>query len=435
MAIVSYVIKPSDTLRGDIKVPGDKSISHRSIILGAISEGTTHITGFLTGEDSLRTLQAFRSMGIKIERDNDKVVIYGKGLYGLKQPKNALNLGNSGTAMRLIAGLLSAQKFNTTLIGDESLSKRPMMRIIKPLEMMGAKIKSNNGMPPLEIIANNKLKAIKYDMPIASAQVKSAIILAALYAKGESVITEKAVTRNHSEMMLQGFGYDIKVADNKIKIKGGDRLKATQIIVPADISSAAFFMVGATIAKKSQITLKAVNVNPTRTGVIDILKLMGADISVINKTKIAGEEVADICVKSADLKAITIPKKLVPLAIDEFPAIFIAASCAKGRTILRGAKELRVKESDRIQVMADGLAELGIKTEVLDDGIKIYGSQFKKQTKPIDSNHDHRISMAFAMAGLASGYEIQINDCANVKTSFPNFIDLAKQAGLNIKEI
>jgi 3-phosphoshikimate 1-carboxyvinyltransferase len=430
-----FIAQPASVLFGNLKVPGDKSISHRSIMLGSLGNGITKVSGFLEGEDALSTLKAFQAMGVKIERNSDNVVIYGVGINGLKKPKAPLNLGNSGTSMRLMAGILSAQKFDCELVGDESLSKRPMGRVINPLKKMGAIIASNDGKPPLKITGGQQLKAINYALPVASAQVKSCVLLAGLYAQGQTCITEPAPTRDHTERMLKGLGYGVNVDNNKICLTGGGELTATTIQVPSDISSSAFFMVAACIAPKADITLLGVNINPTRTGVIDILKLMGANLTQTNEREIGGELLADIRIQSSELIAINIPKKLVPLAIDEFPAIFIAASCAKGETILNGAKELRVKESDRIQVMADGLNILGIKNEVLEDGIKIQGGAFKKPTGVIKSAHDHRISMSFAMASLRCDYPIEINGVDNVKTSFPNFVELANSVGMNIVEV
>jgi 3-phosphoshikimate 1-carboxyvinyltransferase len=430
-----FIVQPASTLSGNLKVPGDKSISHRSIMLGSLSNGITKVSGFLEGEDALSTLKAFQAMGVKIERNGDNVVIYGVGINGLKKPQAPLDLGNSGTSMRLMTGILSAQKFDCELVGDESLSKRPMGRVINPLKKMGAMINSNDGKPPLKITGGQQLKAINYALPVASAQVKSCVLLAGLYAHGQTCITEPAPTRDHTERMLKGLGYSVSVGNNQICLTGGGELTATTIQVPSDISSSAFFMVAACIAPQADITLLGVNINPTRTGVIDILKLMGANLTLTNEREIGGELLADIRIKSSKLTAINIPKHLVPLAIDEFPAIFIAASCAKGETILNGAKELRVKESDRIQVMADGLNILGIKNEVLEDGIKIQGGAFKQPTGIIESEHDHRISMSFAMASLRCDYPIEINGVDNVKTSFPNFVELANSVGMSIVEV
>jgi 3-phosphoshikimate 1-carboxyvinyltransferase len=374
-------------------------------------------------------------MGVKIDREGDNVTIHGVGINGLKKPEGPLDLGNSGTSIRLMSGILAAQAFDCELIGDESLSKRPMGRVINPLKDMGAVIDSNDGKPPLKITGGQQLTGIHYDLPVASAQVKSCVLLAGLYAQGDTCVTEPAPTRDHTERMLNGLGYDVRVNDNQMCLTGGGELIATEIQVPSDISSAAFFMVAACIAPQADIKLLGVNINPTRTGVIDVLKLMGARLTTSNQREIGGELLADIRIQSSELKGIHIPESLVPLAIDEFPAVFIAASCAKGETILTGAKELRVKESDRIQVMADGLSILGIENEVLDDGIKIQGGQFQKPTAMIESHHDHRISMSFAVASLRCDYPIEINGVDNVMTSFPNFVELSNSAGLNIVEV
>ncbi|MBT3447059.1 MAG: 3-phosphoshikimate 1-carboxyvinyltransferase [Candidatus Thioglobus sp.] len=430
-----FIASPANSLSGNLKVPGDKSISHRSIMLGSLSHGITKVSGFLEGEDALSTLKAFQAMGVKIERDGDNVTIHGVGINGLKKPQGPLDLGNSGTSIRLMSGILAAQAFDCELVGDESLSKRPMNRVINPLRDMGAIIDSNDGKPPLKITGGQTLKGIDYDLPVASAQVKSCILLAGLYADGDTCVTEPAPTRDHTERMLKGLGYDVRVNDNQMCLTGGGDLKATEIQVPSDISSSAFFMVAAAIAPKADITLLGVNINPTRTGVIDILQLMGANLTLSNEREIGGELLADIRIQSSKLTGIHIPEELVPLAIDEFPAVFIAASCATGETILTGAKELRVKESDRIQVMADGLDILGIDNEVLEDGIKIQGGVFKEPTGMIESHHDHRISMSFAVASLRCDYPIEINGVDNVMTSFPNFVELANSAGMSIIEI
>ena len=430
-----FIAKPANSLSGNLKVPGDKSISHRSIMLGSLANGVTKVTGFLEGEDALSTLKAFQAMGVKIERDGDNVTIHGVGINGLKKPSAPLDLGNSGTSIRLMSGILAAQAFDCELHGDESLSKRPMGRVINPLTEMGAVIKSNDGKPPLKITGGQKLKGIHYDLPVASAQVKSCVLLAGLYADGDTCVTEPAPTRDHTERMLRGLGYEVNVNNNQMCLTGGGELTGTEIQVPSDISSSAFFMVAASIAPKADITLMGVNVNPTRTGVIDILKLMGANLSLMNEREIGGELLADIRIQSAQLKGIHIPEELVPLAIDEFPVMFIAASCAEGETILTGAKELRVKESDRIQVMADGLSILGIDNEVLEDGIKIQGGKFQKPTDIIKSHHDHRISMSFAIASLRCEHTIEIDGVDNVMTSFPSFVELSNTAGMDITEV
>ena len=431
----NFLTSNSGPLKGSIKVPGDKSISHRSIMLGSIAEGVTRVSGFLEGEDSLATLNAFRDMGVQIERNGSNVVIHGVGMRGLKEPKNPLNLGNSGTSIRLMSGLLSAQNFDSKLCGDESLSTRPMGRVINPLREMGADIFGDDSRPPLTIKGGSKLSGIEYTLPVASAQIKSCLLLAGLYGEGITTVIENGISRDHTERMLRGFGYDVISSNNRISLLGGGSLKGCDIEVPSDISSAAFFMVAGCISKDSSITLNSVNINPTRTGVIDILKLMGGNIELINQRLQAGELIADIKVSSSNLKGIQIPENLVPLAIDEFPVLFIAASCADGETVLTGAKELRVKESDRIQVMADGLTSLGIENHVLEDGIRILGGEFTKQASSIKSHHDHRISMAFAIASVRSKFDIEIEGVDNVKTSFPNFEVLANSIGMSIKQV
>jgi 3-phosphoshikimate 1-carboxyvinyltransferase len=429
---MQFICSPGGRVSGSIRVPGDKSISHRSIILSSIAEGTSHVSGFLQGEDSLNTIKAFQQMGVSIERNQDQVRVCGVGLHGLDKPGCDLDMGNSGTAMRLLLGLLAGQMFDSRLIGDSSLSSRPMRRVIDPLQSMGATIESEpGGRAPLQIKANNGLKAIEYDMPVASAQVKSCLLLAGLYASGETVVREPAPTRDHSERMLRGFGCEVLSNESEIRLPNNQVLLARDIEVPADISSAAFLMVAASIAADSEITLRHVGVNPTRTGVIDILKLMGADIELLNQRDIGGEPVADISVRSARLSGIDIPSNLVPLAIDEFPVLFIAAACADGTTRLSGAEELRVKESDRIQVMADGLTVLGIDAQTQTDGIVIRGGTLGGGV--IESHGDHRTAMAFCIASLRATKEICINDCANVNTSFPGFVELAHQAGIRIK--
>lgn len=422
---------PGGSLSGSLRVPGDKSISHRSIILSSIAEGDSSICGFLQGEDSLNTLKAFQAMGVSIEYDEGNILVHGVGLHELKAPANKLEMGNSGTAMRLLLGLLAGQRFDSELVGDESLSTRPMNRVINPLISMGATINSSEGgTAPLVIQGNAGLKSINYDLPMASAQVKSCLLLAGLYASGETVIREPAPTRDHSERMLRGFGCNVSTKGNEIRLSGDQRLKATNIDVPADISSAAFFLVAASIAENSELTLEHVGINPTRTGVINILKLMGADINLANQRDIGGEPVADITVRSAELKGIVIPEELVPLAIDEFPVLFVAAACAEGETVLTGAEELRVKESDRIQVMADGLNTLGVNAVATPDGMRIMGGKIGEGD--VDSHGDHRIAMAFSVASLRATGPMKIDNCANVNTSFPGFVKLASKAGIRI---
>lgn len=430
---ISYHVSAGGRLQGRIRVPGDKSISHRSIMLGSLAEGVTEISGFLEGEDSLATVAAFRAMGVAIEGPHQgRVTINGVGLHGLKQPSGPLDCGNSGTSMRLLAGLLSGQSFDVELIGDVSLSRRPMKRVAKPLAAMGAKIETvGEGTPPMRIKGGQALQGIHYEMPVASAQVKSALLFAGLYAQAKTCVTEPAPTRDHTERMLKGFGYSVERRGSTVCVKSGGKLTATAIDVPADISSAAFFMVGASIAAGSDIVLEHVGINPTRTGIIDILRLMGADLQVQNQKEVGGEPVADIRVRAATLKGIQVPPELVPLAIDEFPVLFIAAACAQGETVVTGAEELRVKESDRIQVMADGLVALGIDARPTADGMIIQGG--KIGSGRINSCGDHRIAMAFAMAALRANGPIVIDDCANVATSFPGFQRLAQAAGLDVQ--
>ena len=431
--MTSFVVKNRGALHGTLLVPGDKSISHRSIMLGALAEGSTRVTGLLQSEDVLATLAAFRAMGVQAEGlDNGNLVLHGVGMQGLQAPTQALNLGNSGTAMRLLTGLLSAQPFDSTLIGDSSLNQRPMARVITPLQTMGAKIDSaEKGTPPLHIHGGRALHGIEYDMPMASAQVKSALLLAGLYADGSTAVTEPAPSRDHTERMLRGFGYEVKKQGTTTRIMGGGRLQSCDIAVPADISSAAFFIVGALIAPGSEIRLSHVGINPTRIGVINILRQMGAEILYEKETEVGGEPVADLIVKHSDLNGIKVAKEQVPLAIDEFPILCIAAACAKGQTEIHGAGELRVKESDRIAAMVAGLGSLGVAVEELPDGLIVKGGNIQGGT--VDSFDDHRIAMSFAIAGLVSQQPIRIQHCRNVATSFPNFVNLATSAGLVIE--
>lgn len=432
---ITFNVQPGGSLRGEIRVPGDKSMSHRSIMLGSLAEGVTHVKGFLNAEDALATLAAFRAMGVEIEGpENGEVTIHGVGKHGLKKPKEPLYLGNSGTSMRLLSGLLAGQAFDTILTGDSSLSSRPMKRVTAPLATMGAEIKTeDDGTAPLHIKGTGQLKAINYVMPMASAQVKSCLLLAGMYAEGETTVVEPAPTRDHTERMLNGFCYPVQRKGDKASINSKGKLTAADIDVPSDISSAAFFLVGASIAPDSDVTLNHVGINPTRTGVIDILRLMGANIEVLNERSVGGEPVADLRVISSQLKGIDIPEELVPLAIDEFPVLFVAAACAQGQTKLTGAKELRVKECDRIQVMADGLKTLGVDAQPTEDGMIIQGKTADSiGGGEVDSHDDHRIAMSFSIAGLRATAPIIVNDCQNVNTSFPEFRDLATKLGLNL---
>ncbi|MDJ0739566.1 MAG: 3-phosphoshikimate 1-carboxyvinyltransferase [Gammaproteobacteria bacterium] len=430
---LQFVVAPGGQLSGSLRVPGDKSISHRAIMLGSLADGVTRVSGFLEGDDSLATLRAFRAMGVHIDGPTDgRVTIHGVGMHGLEAPDAPLDLGNSGTAMRLMVGLLAGQRFAATLVGDASLSTRPMRRVIEPLAGMGAAIDSDaGGRAPLRVQPVDSLAGTEYVMPMASAQVKSCLLLAGLYADGETCVTEPAPTRDHTERMLQGFGYAVRRDGARVCVRGGGRLQARAIDVPADISSAAFFLVGASIAEGSELVLEHVGMNPTRDGVITILRLMGGDIEVLNRREVGGEPVADLRVRAAPLKGIRIPADQVPLAIDEFPVLFVAAACADGETVLTGAEELRVKESDRIQVMADGLATLGVDATPTPDGIVIRGGAIGGGR--VDSHGDHRIAMAFTMAALRAHGDIEIDNCANVDTSFPGFVELAAGVGSRVR--
>lgn len=424
---------PVQAIQGTATVPGDKSISHRSIIFGSIAQGTTVVNGFLDGEDCLATLNAFQSMGVSIERPTaQQVVIHGVGKYGLKHPNAVIDCGNSGTSIRLLAGLLAAQPFDCELTGDESLLKRPMLRISKPLTEMGAEISTNEGKPPIKI-KGGILNGIDYLMQEASAQVKSCVLLAGLYAEGETKIRETGISRNHTELMLKTFAYPVDIKDNIITVTSQAECRGTEINVPGDISSAAFFLVAGSIIPGSELVIANVGVNPTRTGIITILKQMGADISLLNQRQWGEEPVADLHVRYAPLKGIDIPPDLVPLAIDEFPILFIAAACAEGETRIQGAEELRHKESDRIGAMVDGLTCLGIDAESFADGALIKGGII--QGGQVDSRGDHRIAMSFAIAGAVSQQGIHIKDCTNVATSFPNFVTTANQLQLHIKDV
>lgn len=429
---LKLVLTPGGKISGEIRVPGDKSISHRSVIFAALADGVTRIHGFLEGEDALNTVAAFREMGVTIVGpEQGEMTIYGVGMQGLQAPRKPLYMGNSGTAMRLLAGLLAAQPFASELTGDESLSRRPMNRVADPLRKMGAHIETGDkGTPPLQI-TGTQLQGIDYDMPMASAQVKSCLLLAGMYADGKTCVTEPAPCRDHTERMMSGFGYAVEHSESRACVSGGGSLAAADIDIPADISSAAFFLVAASIAPGSHLRLDHVGINPTRVGVINILRLMGADIELHNERDVGGEPVADIHVRYSTLRGIVIPEEQIPLAIDEFPVLFIAAACAEGETVLRGAEELRVKESDRIDAMARGLETLGIEVETWPDGIRIVGGQ--PGGGEIDSRGDHRIAMAFAVAALRAKTTISILDCANVATSFPDFVLLARQTGLSVE--
>jgi 3-phosphoshikimate 1-carboxyvinyltransferase len=413
-------------------VPGDKSISHRALMLAGIAEGRTTIDGFLESEDCLATLAAMRAMGVRLDQPAPQSVsVEGVGLRGLKGAGAALDMGNSGTALRLFTGLLAGQQFDSELIGDSSLMRRPMERVAAPLRQMGAHIETVSGRPPVRISGGAELRAIHYELPVASAQVKSAILLAGLYARGATTLTEPAPTRDHSERMLQSFGVRLRVQERSVELEPPARLRACHIDVPGDFSSAAFFIVAGCLAADGVFTLRNVGINPSRTGLLEALRLMGAEIRLLNERSAGAEPVADLEIERRELHGVAIPPELVPLAIDEFPVLFVAAACAQGETLVTGAEELRVKESDRIATMAAGLQTLGVRTEVLPDGMRIVGGPIGGGR--IDSRGDHRIAMAFAMAGVRARRLIEIVDVANVATSFPGFADVARSAGLDIQ--
>lgn len=412
-------------------MPGDKSVSHRALMLGSIANGRTDVSGFLAGEDCLQTLAAMRALGVSIEQAESTVIsIEGVGLAGLRASATALDLGNSGTAMRLMAGLLSGQRFDSTLTGDASLTGRPMGRIITPLSQMGAEIDSANGNPPLRIHGKGALRAIDYVLPIASAQVKSAVLLAGLYAKGTTSVTEPAVTRDHTERMLRSMGVKVSTSGHRISIDGGQALEGCRVRVPADLSSAAFVILAALLAEKADIVIANVGINPTRTGVIDILQGMGADISMENRLELGDEPVADIRVRSSRLHGGAVDPALVSLAIDEFPVLFVAAAAATGNTRFSGIGELRVKESDRIAAMAQGMRNLGVTVEETPDGAVVHGGGFTGGT--VRSFGDHRVAMSLAVAGTVANGEVVVRDVDAVDTSFPGFRSCMASIGADI---
>lgn len=426
------IVAAGGALTGRIVVPGDKSVSHRAVMFGALADGVCQISDCLLGEDVLATIDAFRALGVQIDNHgNGRLTVHGVGIDGLRAPQAPLYLGNSGTSMRLLCGILAGAGLSATLTGDPSLSRRPMKRVAEPLQRMGAGITTAaGGTPPVVLAGAGRLTAIDYPLPVASAQVKSALLLAGLYAQGVTRVTEPAPTRDHTELMLRACGVELDITGSTVGLRGGQRLLPFDIAVPADISSAAFFIVGAAIAPSSVLTLPAVGVNPTRIGVIDIMRAMGARIDLGTPRACGSEPVADLTVHGSALAGIDIPAAAVPLAIDEFPAIFIAAACARGRTVLRNAEELRHKESDRIAVMAQGLGALGIEVETYADGIAIEGGALRGGE--VDAQGDHRIAMAFAMAALRASGPVTIHNAANIATSFPSFVATACAAGLRI---
>lgn len=429
---IDWIVQPSGPLRGELRVPGDKSLSHRAIMLAALADGVSRIDGFLEGEDTRATAAIFSAIGVRIEQPAPATrVVHGVGMAGLAAPADVLDCGNSGTGMRLLAGLLAGQRFDSVLTGDASLRQRPMRRIIEPLSAMGARIEAGQGgRPPLRVRGGARLSGIDYQLPVASAQVKSALLLAGLHATGETTIREPRPTRDHTERMLAAFGWPIRFRPGVVRLEGGHRLRATDITVPADFSSAAFFIVAASLVPGSRLLLRAVGLNPRRTGLLVALRLMGADIREHDRRDLGGEPVADLEVHHAPLCGIDVPEALVPDMIDEFPILFIAAAAARGVTRVRGAAELRVKESDRIAVMAKGLAAFGVAVRELPDGADILGGSIGGGE--VDSAGDHRVAMSFAVAGALAGGPVVVRDCANVATSFPGFIEAARSAGLGV---
>ncbi|GAB3385081.1 3-phosphoshikimate 1-carboxyvinyltransferase [Lysobacter fragariae] len=429
-----WIASPGRPLHGTLRVPGDKSVSHRAVMLGALAEGITQVRGFLEGEDTRATARVFAQLGVRIDAPSEgERIVHGVGLHGLRANSEALDCGNAGTGMRLLAGVLAGQAFDSTLVGDASLSKRPMRRVTEPLAAMGARIDTEaGGLPPLRIHGGAALQGIDIATPMASAQVKSALLLAGLYAQGETVVREPHPTRDYTERMLSAFGWPIEFSPGYARLSGGHRLVATDVDVPADFSSAAFFIVAACVIPGSEVRIEAVGMNPRRTGLLTALRAMGADIVEENPREQGGEPVADLRVRHAPLRGIEVPEHIVPDMIDEFPVLFIAAACAHGRTVIRGAAELRVKESDRIATMATGLRALGCAIEETPDGAIITGGSLRGGR--VDSHGDHRVAMSFAIAAQVASGEIRIDDTANVATSFPGFVALAVNAGMGLRE-
>ncbi|MBW8850090.1 MAG: 3-phosphoshikimate 1-carboxyvinyltransferase [Xanthomonadales bacterium] len=445
-----WIVGPGRPLTGRLRVPGDKSVSHRAIMLASLAEGVSRIDGFLEGEDTRATAAVFQRLGVKIEAPSPQSrIVHGVGLHGLRASAEALDCGNAGTGMRLLAGVLAGQAFDSTLVGDASLSKRPMRRVIDPLSTMGAAIDSGDGgLPPLRIRGGRALRGIDYTLPVASAQVKSALLLAGLYAEGDTIVREPHPTRDYTERMLTAFGWPIEFEPGVARVRGGagnaHALRATDVHVPADFSSAAFFLVAASVIPGSDLVLEAVGMNPRRTGLLEALRMMGADIEETNATKAGGEAVADLRVRAAPLRGIAVPEAIVPDMIDEFPALFVAAACAEGETRIAGAAELRVKESDRLAAMSAALRALGVRVDEVADGATIHG-RGQGDAVPafvvdpatpvvIDSLGDHRIAMASAIAGQRCSGSFAIGDIANVATSFPGFDDLARSAGFTLRD-
>jgi 3-phosphoshikimate 1-carboxyvinyltransferase len=434
---IDWIAAQGAPLRGELRVPGDKSISHRAVMLGAIAEGTTHIRGFLEGEDTRATAAILRQLGVRIDAPSDgERIVHGVGLHGLRGSAQPLDCGNAGTGMRLLCGLLAGQAFDSLLVGDASLSRRPMGRVIDPLARMHARIEaSEGGLPPLRIRGGSGLQGIDYDLPVASAQVKSAVLLAGLYAKGTTRVREKHPTRDYTESMLAAFGWPIRHRAGMAELEGGHRLRATDLVVPGDFSSAAFPIVAGCIVPGSDLLIRDVGINPRRTGLLAALRAMGADIREENPRRLGGEAAADLRVRYAPLRGIEVPTDIVPDMIDEFPALFAAAAFADGDTIVRGAAELRVKESDRLAGMSAGLRALGAAVDETPDGATIrgLGAACRLSGAALDSLGDHRLAMAFAVVAQRAEGEVRIADCANVATSFPGFVELVNGVGMRLQ--
>ena len=436
---MDYFVKPAESIKGEIRVPGDKSITHRAMMLASIASGQSRLTGVLEGEDCLATKKVFQHLGVNFIKENDDLIVEGVGIKGLRQPERELDFGNSGTGIRLSSGILVAQNFATELIGDSSLSERPMSRIVEPLSLMGANISSNQGTLPLNILPTSSLRGITFSLPVASAQVKSALLLAGLYAEGYTEVKEDKITRNHTETIFNEFGIPVEVNKSKnsrsIRVSKSDKINPKDINIPSDFSSASFFILAALITPKSHLRIRGVGINETRIGFLHALRHMGGKIDIQNIQN-GPEPIADLLIESSKLKGITLNTKLVANMIDEMPAFFIAASLAEGITIVKDAEELRAKESDRLEAMANALGSLGVKFKLNQDGIVIHGLGDKGQFKAseINSLGDHRIAMASSIASLRADGEVRIVDCDNVGTSFPDFIEVCGDIGIKIKE-
>jgi 3-phosphoshikimate 1-carboxyvinyltransferase len=431
---LNLIIKDAHRLEGKITVPGDKSISHRTVMLGALARGTTEVNGFLMGEDCLNTVRCFRKLGVNIEISPKKVSIEGRGLGGLKEPEDILDVGNSGTTIRLLSGILAGQNFISFLRGDSSIHKRPMDRIIEPLTLMGAKImgRGNNTLAPLAI-KGGELKAIEYTTPVASAQVKSAILLAGLFADGWTKVSQPAKSRDHTEIMLKAFGAQVEEKGNAVMVKGRPWLQGQKMVVPGDISSAAFFLVAGAISSQGSLTVRNVGLNPTRSGIIDVLIQMGAKIYIRNTIVSGGEPMGDISIESSSLQGVQIAGDMVPRLIDEIPVIAVLGACAAGITEIRDAQELKVKESNRLSAIAGELSKMGVPIEELPDGLRIYGGK-KLKGAVCESHHDHRIAMALAVAGLVAQGTTVIKNAEVINISFPGFANTLRDIGVELEE-